>query len=61
MNSNDWPTLLYALLIVGAAIFGALNLQLYITTYKERKELKRQNNELRARLLECEEKTTNAS
>lgn len=56
MDANDIPTVLYSILLVGGAIFGALNLQLYITTYKKVRELERQNKELRLRLLECENK-----
>lgn len=49
------PNLLFAILLIGGAVFGALNLQLYIMTYKEVKELKRQNKELKLKLLECQE------
>ena len=54
MNANDLPTVLYSILLVSGAIFGALNLQMYISTYKRVRELERQNKELRIKLLECE-------
>ena len=53
---SDIPTILYSILLVGGAIFGALNLQMYISTIKKVKELERQNKELKLRLIECESK-----
>jgi hypothetical protein len=55
VNAHDIPNLLFAILLIGGAVFGALNLQLYIMTYKQVKELKRQNRELRLKLLECQD------
>lgn len=56
MNPHDIPNLLFAILLIGGAVFGALNLQLYIMTFKEVKELRRQNKELKLKLLECQDK-----
>lgn len=56
MDTSEIPTVLYSILLVGGAIFGALNLQMYLSTYKKVRELERQNKELRLRLLECESK-----
>jgi hypothetical protein len=55
VNAHDIPNLLFAVLLIMGAVFGALNLQLYLMTRKEVKELRRQNAELRLKLLECKE------
>lgn len=55
MSAHDLSNLLFAVILVGGAIFAALNLYLFTSTFKEVQELRRQNKELKLRLLECEE------
>lgn len=54
VNSNDISNLLYCLLLVTGAVFGALNL----LRYREFKALKIENELLKFKLKECEQRRT---
>lgn len=56
MNANDVSSMLYSILVFLSAIFGAVNLHLFLknrSIIKECKELKNENIQLKIELSKC--------
>lgn len=59
MSANEVSNMLYSILVFFGAVFGALNLHLYLknrTVAKECKRLGAENEELKSKLYNCEQR-----